>query len=748
MRYKTRLNFMLKLVLSIIALSILGLIVTFFIVNTTVRDIIHDNVIGVAHKDARYISREIDAWFDAGNHIVSNLARIWSALGVDYIKPIADSLLDEYDFLREVYAGFADGSFLGSGNWVLDGDWDSTTRPWYKDALASPGQLITTIPYRSPIENFGTVTTVAKWVPDLGGMEAVVAVSITMDYIIDMINQYRLAAGGYLILLGPRGEIISHPNIEYTIGPEGLTYLSDIPNGELLMNNIISGEGVGEFGDHMLGPSYFMTFPLEAQGWTLAAVVPTSAITGPVSQYLWVIMLTFATVVVALFILTMFFISLLTKDMEESRVTEEKLRIIIDNMPLVSNFRDKNFNILECNEAAAKLFDLSSKEEYLDRFFDLSPEFQPDGRLSSEKAQEQISETFKTGYTRFEWMHQKLDGSPIPVEVTLTRVDWRGEENLIAFVRDLRDFYKYKETERIARQRLKAMLDSSPLACSIIDEELNILEANHEAVALFGVTDGQEYIDKFMELSPKYQPDGRLSSEKMLEKLKSCFETGNAHFEWMHQTLDSKRQIPCEVNLKYVILDGKNLAIAFARDLREINNAVSMVKQLEKVAFTDALTGTRNRRYFMDAAEKELGACIEKSLPYSLIMIDIDYFKKINDTYGHPVGDEVLKIVVARLYNSLKRDTLVARYGGEEFVVVLPEVSHENVFKTAQRIRNSIEASAFMIGYLEIRVTISLGVASKTAQSTTLSEIINNADNALYQAKEAGRNMVVYYDRN
>jgi len=221
---------------------------------------------------------------------------------------------------------------------------------------------------------------------------------------------------------------------------------------------------------------------------------------------------------------------------------------------------------------------------------------------------------------------------------------------------------------------------------------------------------------------------------------------GNAHFEWMYQTLDSTTQIPCEVRLERVILDGKSLAIAFVRDLSEINNAVSMAKQLEQAAFTDSLTGVRNRRYFMEAAEKELQICIEKKRPYSLAMIDIDYFKKINDTYGHPVGDEVLVIVVARIRHVLKSDALVARYGGEEFVVMLPALNHVNVLKTAQRIRANIEASPFLIGDMEINVTISLGTASRTKQSTTLLEIIGNADKALYQAKQAGRNRVVHYD--
>jgi len=744
MRYKSRKSFMIKLALSIIALSIVGLVAMFIIVNTIVRTTIYENVIGVAHRDVRTVSLEIDNWFNTSNHIVSNLSRLLPEIGMENIKPISDGLLEEYDFIADIYVGFADGSILGSGAETPGDDWDSTTKIWYIDALAARGELVTTSPYLSALENLGIITSVTKWIPAYNGMEAVVVVSIEMDYIIDMVNQYRLVGGGYLILVDRYGQIVSHPNIEYILGAGGIMNLADIPNGDVLMDHISLEAHIERFEDFRFGTAYIMTFPLESTGWTLAAVVPAVAIYEPVSQYLLVIMLAFAAILVVLFALTMVFVSILTRNMEESKVTEEKLRIIIDNMPLVTNFRDKDFNIIECNEAAAKLFDLSSKEEYLERFFELSPEFQPDGKSSPEKAEAMMKEAFETGHICFEWMHQKLNGEPIPAEVTLTRVEWHDEMSLIAFVRDLRDFYKYKETEKTARQRLQAMLDSSPLACCIMDRNFNIREVNQEAVRLFRLTDGQEYIDKFRLLSPKYQPDGKLSSEKMIEKMDQCFKKKKAHFEWMHQTVDGEVQIPCEVISEYIVLDSIELAIVYIRDLSDITKAVAMVDYLEKAAYTDALTGARNRRYFKDKAEKELKDCIERELPYSLIMIDADHFKHVNDNYGHPVGDEVLKILVARILHNIKKDTMVARYGGEEFVVTLPNVVHDDVYGTAERIRKSVEASVFHIGDLELEVTISVGVASKTDQVTALADIIANADKALYEAKEAGRNTVVF----
>ncbi|MCL2200638.1 MAG: diguanylate cyclase [Oscillospiraceae bacterium] len=874
--HKLRPNFTRKLVLSITSLSIIGLIIVYIVVNTTFRTIIYDNVVGVTYSNVRVIAHEVDNWFELAHGIVENLSRLWVGLGMGYIEPVAKMFLDEYDFLSEVITGFDDGSVITGTGWVPDEDWIATMRPWYIEAETARGELVTTVPHQSAIVGPGLVTFICKWVPDLDGFEAVVGIIIELEHIIEMVNEHRLADGGYLILIGPNGEVISHPQLELVLNSGRNVYLQDIPNGEFLRENIsqhVHGE-IPEFDDHILGPSYLMSFGLSATGWTLAAVLPIAAVMTPVSNYLVVIMMVSGAVVVALLLLTMFFMTVLTRDMEESRVTEERLRIIIDNMPLVSNFRDRDFRIVECNEAAARLFELSSKEEYMQKFFDLSPEFQPDGRSSTEKAQYYINMAFETGYVKFEWLHCKLDGTPVPTEVSLTRVNWRGEENIIAFVsdlralykyketeqiarqrlqamldsspllvtifnedseavetnqeaerlfeirdkqeyvddyfafspefqpngipsrtyavdvlkeamakgyskfewtyktssgepipceetimsinlageklliaytRDLRDFYKYKETERIAQQRLQAMLNSSPLACSIIDENFNILEVNDAGVALFNLGDANEYIEKFFELSPKYQPDGRLSREKMYEKLRISLSSGRANFEWMHQTLGGETQIPCELTLERLTMDGRDLVIAYIRDLREINKVVEMVQQLEKAAFTDPLTGARNRRYLLDEAEKQLRECVEKGMDYSLIMVDVDHFKVINDTYGHPVGDEVLKILVGRMIHAVKRESLVARYGGEEFIVSLPKTSVSNAMGMAERLRKTIEATKFVTADYELEVTISLGVASKSDGGISLLELIGNADKALYHAKNSGRNRVVEF---
>ncbi|MDR2168131.1 MAG: GGDEF domain-containing protein [Clostridiales bacterium] len=165
-----------------------------------------------------------------------------------------------------------------------------------------------------------------------------------------------------------------------------------------------------------------------------------------------------------------------------------------------------------------------------------------------------------------------------------------------------------------------------------------------------------------------------------------------------------------------------------------------------ELARTDALTSTRNRRYLVEGTEAQFAHSQQENTDFSVIMYDIDHFKNINDTYGHIVGDEVLKILAARSAKALKQGTELIRYGGEEFLVALPNVRYEDALNIAWRLQKTLESTPFTIGDLEIPVTASFGVAYKTAETATLTDLINLVDRAMYQAKIVGRNTVVGQD--
>jgi two-component system, cell cycle response regulator len=168
-----------------------------------------------------------------------------------------------------------------------------------------------------------------------------------------------------------------------------------------------------------------------------------------------------------------------------------------------------------------------------------------------------------------------------------------------------------------------------------------------------------------------------------------------------------------------------------------------LFEQMERMATTDGLTGLLNHRTFQSRADDALAQAHRYGRKCSFILTDIDHFKSVNDTYGHPTGDQVLK-GVARLIQQTARDTdVVARYGGEEFAIVMPETDMNGARIIAERIREAVMAEVFQTELGPLKVTLSLGIATAPESAKEKQALIDLADQCLYQAKRSGRNRAV-----
>lgn len=170
-------------------------------------------------------------------------------------------------------------------------------------------------------------------------------------------------------------------------------------------------------------------------------------------------------------------------------------------------------------------------------------------------------------------------------------------------------------------------------------------------------------------------------------------------------------------------------------------------REIRKLAMTDSLTHVMNRRAFLDTAEKQIAAAHRQRQPLALLMIDIDHFKRINDSYGHPAGDTVLIRITELLGAQLRKQDVIGRYGGEEFCVLLPSTNETGAIALAEKLRCAVESTPMQLGKHSVPVTISLGVA---ACNTVCEEchpdfdaLLQDADRALYLAKSKGRNRTV-----
>ncbi len=185
------------------------------------------------------------------------------------------------------------------------------------------------------------------------------------------------------------------------------------------------------------------------------------------------------------------------------------------------------------------------------------------------------------------------------------------------------------------------------------------------------------------------------------------------------------------------------LELLLTRNLHETHRQRRM---LEELAIQDPLTGLHNRRYFMMSASEHHRLAIRNGHPMCILMVDLDHFKRINDTFGHATGDQVIRLTSDVLRNELRASDILARFGGEEFIACLPETEQTAAVVAAERIRSSLEGSTIPISAGEdavLQVTASIGIAVSAQGSESLNGLIERADQALYEAKHRGRNQVV-----
>ncbi|NCO94087.1 MAG: hypothetical protein COZ06_29890 [Armatimonadetes bacterium CG_4_10_14_3_um_filter_66_18] len=182
----------------------------------------------------------------------------------------------------------------------------------------------------------------------------------------------------------------------------------------------------------------------------------------------------------------------------------------------------------------------------------------------------------------------------------------------------------------------------------------------------------------------------------------------------------------------------------------KINSYVQKIElineQLEDLSLRDPLTGAQNHRYFQEDLGNEIVRATRYATPVSLLMLDVDWFKRVNDEHGHPFGDEVLRELVQIIRENLREVDTVARYGGEEIALILPETPKEGAHKVAEKVRRQIENHVFLNGGgASAKVTVSIGVATCPTDHSEKGGLVEAADKALYQAKAQGRNQVVAY---
>jgi signal transduction histidine kinase/DNA-binding response OmpR family regulator/PAS domain-containing protein len=369
---------------------------------------------------------------------------------------------DEENRLRGVigFFGFFEaygGRFItGATDWVPPEGYVVQDRPWYQAAVKANGNIGVTQPYFGVISGEIIITFARRIFNEFNRPLGIIYLDMKIDRIRQRVVDTQFTENGFGFLLSHDMELIAHPESSML----GLM-LRDVKAGIAAYDNEVRQKGyISErITTDYRGIESIVFIEKLYNGWYMGVVTPRDKYYQSTKNL--ALILTLLGV-----ILSGLLIPILLRISAAREEAEKRMQVMFDATPLGIHFWDRNYNNIDCNLESVRLFELSSKKEHSDRFFELSPEYQPDGRLSKEKAIELINKAFDEGYCRFEWTHQKLNGEPIPCEVTLRSTEYKDDFIVAGYIHDLREL-----------KTTIAQMNQSKQSLNILKNILNGLDA-------------------------------------------------------------------------------------------------------------------------------------------------------------------------------------------------------------------------------------------------------------------------------
>ena len=433
---------------------------------------------------------------------------------------------------------------------------------------------------------------------------------------------------------------------------------------------------------------------------------------------------------------------LLKPDVTERKRTEEmlqhseaKYRVLFEDSADATWLMDET-GFLDCNSAALQMFGYAIGTEMLHPA-DVSPPSQPDGTNSRTAAERKIAAAFLNGNERFEWLHQRKNGSTFPAEVCLTALTLSGRPRLLATVRDITERKLADDALLLKTAMLEAQAETTIDGILVVDESDHIVLANKQFGLDFGIpqevlSTGDDLIVRQHFADQVEAPDAFVKrvnylnshrSEKSRDELR--FKSGKIFDRYSAPLVDSKGRYR-----------GR---IWYFRDITDRKVAEERIQFL---AYYDALTGLPNRTLLQDRLAKALAGASRRNDKVALLFLDLDGFKIINDSLGHSVGDLLLKQIADRLKRFSRDQDTVARLGGDEFLIVLSDVKDiPDAAVAAERLMDAMTGGFVVQGH-PLSVSCSLGISIFPEHGVDGETLIKNADAAMYSAKDNGRNNI------
>lgn len=268
----------------------------------------------------------------------------------------------------------------------------------------------------------------------------------------------------------------------------------------------------------------------------------------------------------------------------------------------------------------------------------------------------------------------------------------------------------------------------------------SFIEVNPAMAAMFGFEDGDGFLDSIRNIKELF------CSRDEYDRYRTLLGSEGVHRHEVRACGPGGVTLWAEVSAGVMHDESDNIFTGVVGVMADVTERKQMLEEMCRLARTDSLTGLFNRGYFMELAGREVARCLRSGADLSFLIIDVDYFKAVNDTHGHDAGDHALVALADVLRQSVREVDVVGRHGGEEFVVLLPDANHDEAVAVAKRIGGAVRENMVTCNDAKISLTVSIGMTS-LQEGDDLDGLLKFADIALYAAKKKGRDRVEAYQR-
>jgi len=426
-----------------------------------------------------------------------------------------------------------------------------------------------------------------------------------------------------------------------------------------------------------------------------------------------------------------------------NKIESVNTRIVLDNLFAYVAFLDIRGVVLEVNNAPLVRGGYK-REDVIGQFFKDAPWWSYDDIVQS-KVTEAIHAATQGKTIRFD-VTVKMGNDLVPIDFQISPIyNELGQiVGSLPTAVDITDRKHIEDKLALSEEQYRFVLEGSELGFWDWNIVTNTVERNERWALMLGYEhrEIQETTQQWLDFI--FPADRDKAWRSISDVLEGRTNVHKLEYRMLHKD-GSIRWILDQAKVMKTGSDGRPHRMCGTHT--DITQRKELELELERNAKTDFLTGLLNRRHFMEVTNQELLRSSRLNNPMSILMVDLDNFKKINDTHGHKFGDDVLKSFASISKITFREIDFIGRIGGEEFAVLLPETTRDQATDAAERLRRSVANSSIASERdSAIQFTVSIGVTSISSENDTLDILLNQADKALYKAKNSGRNQVCVYD--